>query len=147
MVEGSLQPQLSQGQRELCLSAAPGLLPQGSCPWCSSFALPLEGGPWRPPVPSQDQCTHHPAAPCPGHSSARGQLPAAARPGLRRTSPGWRARCPRSPGCRRSYATGCRPLPGWCSSPGGEHRVRQEGERMGSASWGRRDTQTCCCSI
>lgn len=109
---------------------------KGSCSWRSSFALPLERDPRRIPIPSQGQCTHHPATPCLGHSSGQDQLLAAAHPGLQRTSQGWKACCPRSPGCHHSYATGCRPLPGWCSSPGEEQRVRQEGERMGSASWG-----------
>lgn len=92
---------------------------QGSCSWQFSFALPLEEDPWK--SPSQGQCTHHSAVPCLGHSSGQGQLLAAAHPGLQRTSPGWKARCPRSPGCHHSYATGCRSLPGWCSSPAEKH--------------------------
>lgn len=67
------------------------------------------------------------AVPCPGRSSGRGRLLAAARPGLRRTSPRWKARYPTSPGCRRSCATGCKSWPGGCSSPGGE-RGSQKGK-------------------
>lgn len=68
----------------------------------------LDGGPWDTPS----------TVPCLGRSSAQGLPLAAGCPGGPRTSPGWRARSSRSPGCRRSCARGCRCPPADCSSPG-----------------------------
>lgn len=68
----------------------------------------LDGGPWDTPS----------TVPCLGHSSAQGPPLAVVCPGGPRTSPGWRARSSRSPGCRRSCARGCRCLSAHCSSPG-----------------------------
>lgn len=56
--------------------------------------------------------------PCLGRSSVQGRPLAAECPDGPQTSPGWRARCSRSPGCRHSCARGCKSLPADCSSPG-----------------------------
>lgn len=68
----------------------------------------LDGGPWDTPS----------TVPCLGRSSAQGLPLAAVCPGGPRTSPGWRARSSRSPGCHHSCARGCRCLSADCSSPG-----------------------------